>query len=133
MTADDNSAWPTLSLDDAALTPDDLDRLYPPGTRYPDCRDLLRTDAWHDRHGGRHELHRIDQVDLESLLRALRSDAVALHAQAASDEQQTLSSALSWAYNVLDVDKIAYLHPLVWLDSTPLVRALSHRLRRMGG
>lgn len=125
---DGDPTWPTLSLDDAPLIAADLDRRYPPGTRFPDWHDLLQTDFWYDRHGGRHELDRLDQNDLESLLLALQSEAVLLHAQAASDEQQTLPSALAWAYNVLDVDRVAHLHPLVWLDTTPLVRALQRRL-----
>lgn len=125
---DDEPPWPPLSLDDAALTQQELDERFPPGSRYPDHRDLLITDAWYDRHGQRHELHRLDASDLESLLLGLLSEAVTLHAQAASDEQQTLSSALSWAYNVLGVDKVAHLHPLVWLDSTPLVRGYQRRL-----
>jgi hypothetical protein len=59
----------------------------------------------------------------EDILRTLGTDAVTLHAQAASDEQQMLSSAVSWAYSVLAVDKIAHLHPR-WMDSTPLVQGL---------
>lgn len=120
---DPDSTWPPeVSLDDAPLPYDELEARCALTDRWPDWRTLCQTDHWITPDADVVPLTDIDGPGLEHLLRSLRSMATHLHVQAAMDEQFALSSAARWAYAELGVPLTFDLHPLAWLEATPLVR-----------
>ncbi len=124
----DDEYTPTWSVDDAAMTQDDLIARFAPGSRYRDWRELLQTRCWFDSMGGEHPLDDMNRNDLEDLQQSLRAKAGCLHEQAAIDERYTMSSALAWTYATLGVPLTQDVHPLVWLDTTPLLQSIRRRL-----
>ena len=113
------------SLDDADLTAHDFDIKYPLGLRYPDWRQLLNTTTWVEPLGDVVDLEmEMCGADREQLLGYLLTNVAVLHDQAVQDEIVTLSKTLTWAYWSLDVPLVGHLHPLVWVESMPLVRWL---------
>lgn len=113
------------SLDAAGLTASDFDVKYPVGLRYPDWRQLLNTTTWVEPLGDVIDLETgMHGADREMVLRFILTNVADLHAQAVQDELVTLSSTLTWAYWSLDVPLVGHLHPLVWVESMPLVRWL---------
>lgn len=126
--------WARLSLDDAPMPYDELDRRCSLSERWPDWRLLCQPFMWLTPDDDFVALEDLDGPALADLLLHLRSNAPALHAQAATDEQYATSSAMRWAYEQLGVLPVADLHPLAWLDTTPLVRALRQRIAtELGG
>jgi len=112
------------SLDDADLTASDFDTKYPIWLRYPDWRQLLNTTTWVEPLGDHIDLVAMHGADREMVLRFILTNVSDLHTQAVQDELVTLSSTLIWAYWSLKVPLVGQLHPLVWVESMPLVRWL---------
>ena len=120
---------PWVDLDDAELPDEELNRRYSVFLRWPDWRTLQQDVLWIDRDRQVHPLAGIAPEQVRAVLLDLASAAGYLHAQAASDEFYATSSGLAWALRSLGVRPVAAFHPLVWLASTPLVRALRARAR----
>jgi hypothetical protein len=117
-----------LSLDDATVTADVLDDRYDLADRWPEWRLLLQTRIWVTSDKQIDHLDRLTDWDIHCLAVNLRSLAPVLAQQAALDEDHCLSSGLAWVYWLLDARTVRDLHPLVWLDTTPLMRHLNARL-----
>lgn len=126
---DDEPAW--LDLDDAELPLEELNARYSVLLRWPDWRVLHQDKAWIDRDRQVHALGEMTPEQVRTALLELGGHAAYLHAQAAQDESYATSTGLAWALRQLGVRPVGAHHPLVWLDATPLVRALRARARRL--
>jgi hypothetical protein len=116
-----------ISLDDAILTYEELGDRYTWFDRFPEWRVLYQTGLWVNGNREGVLLDDLTQEDLLALQAYLRSLAPGLHAQAALDEDYALSSALRWTCHTLGIPLVSAHHPLIWLDSTPLMRDLDRR------
>jgi hypothetical protein len=115
------------SLDDAVLTLEELGDRYSWFDRFPEWRVLYQTRLWVNGNREGMVLDDLPSDDLLALQAYLRSLAPTLHAQAAQDEEYALSSAMRWTCHALGIPLVNAHHPLVWLDSTPLMWELDRR------
>lgn len=121
--------WPyKRCLDDAPLSAQELDEQFDLTTRWPEPRLLYQTEVWVAQDRRRYQVEDLDGFDAEVVLRILFDHAAEWHEQAMRDEQLTLSSAMAWALLNLGVGFVHDFHPMVWLASTDLVRALQARV-----
>lgn len=118
-----------LAVDDAVLTDRALERVVGLGQRWPEPRALHQTDVFYMEDRTPLDLHLFDAGHATELLRLLVLMVDELHHAAWRDEQATQSSALRWLLDGLDVPPIAAHDPVVWLESTVLVRWLRSRTR----
>lgn len=118
---------PPSSLDDCRLSEEELDRTVPLDARWPEPRLLHQTEVWFSRDGMRWRVPSLAPYRVRELLDGLLAMADDLHGRAVVDEIDQTSPLLEWAYGELGVDMIVCLDPLVWVESTELVRWLRAR------
>ena len=120
---------PSIHLDDGVEIPGFLD---PFGlwTRWPEPRVLEQTVVWISPDRTTVRLDQLGTDGLYSILRQLHDHVDAWYKIAVQDEFAALSSALAWTYKSLDVRMVAEMHPLIWMESTALVREIRASLEQ---
>lgn len=111
-------------LDDALADERDLDRALDPWLPKPDHRVLFQTEWMPLPKGERERLASSTAPHPMAYLLYLQMLAAEFHAMAAAWESQTISTAGQLVWANLGIRTIAQTHPLVWLESTPLMRHL---------
>ena len=119
---------PDLSLDDAAVSYDELNRQVSLIDRTPDWRTLMCSCRWYRTDGVPVCLTAMPTRQMEALIAMLEEQCEELHAQAAADEKAAMSSAMRWAHQAICVPFISDVSPAAWLESMPLVRAIRYQL-----
>lgn len=119
--------WMGMCLDDQLVTDEALDRMIGLGARWPEPRALDQVGVFHLEDRTAVEVPFLDDRNVEDLLRLLVLLAADLHEVASCDDESTTSSALEWALDETGVLPVHALEPLVWLESTVLVRHLRQR------
>ena len=97
--------------------------------RWPEPRALWQDEAFWLPDRTRLDLAALSGDGVRALVALLVGAAAGLHAVAVRDEDLTASSGLRRAMAHAGVPTIAEVDPLVWLESTLLVRSLRARLR----
>lgn len=118
-----------MAAQDALVNDDVLHLLIPLRGRWPDPRVLTEQDErfWLPD-GEVIEIAELDPPEVLWLLGWLTGDLLQpLNRRARQDEQLTTSTALRRAMRAAEVPLVAETDPLVWLESTRLVRALRQR------
>ena len=112
------------AVSDAVLTADALDRAVPLGERWPEPRIVDQDAVLHLRDRTAVYLSALGPRDAARLLEHVLGLAAVLHEAAVCDEELTTSTALRWAMEQAGVPAVSDLDPVVWLESSVLVRAL---------
>jgi hypothetical protein len=117
-----------MQVQDAKVDSDVLDDLVPLHGRWPDPRVLTEQgERFWLRDGEELVVADLDPPEVEWLLGWLTSLAPVLHDRAARDELLTTSTGVRRSLKAAGVLLVAETPPLVWLESTELVRALRAR------
>lgn len=118
-----------MQVQDAQVNDEILHLLIPLRGRWPDPRVLTeQSDLFWLPDGEVIEIAHLDPPEVLWLLGWLTGDLLhRLHRRARQDEQLTTSTALRRAMKAAGVPLVAETDPLVWLESTRLVRALRSR------
>lgn len=116
-----------VALTDMRMPPDMLDEALPLDGRWPEPRVLWQDEVFFLPDRSRLDVRALDPGDAAELLEALVESALGWHAAAARDERLTTSSGLRRALAAVGVPLVEDLDPLVWLESTALVRTLRAR------
>lgn len=111
-------------LDDALADDQDLDRALDPWLPRPDHRVLYQTEWMPLPKGERECLATSTAPHPMAYICYLQVLAAEYHQMAAAWEEQTTGTAARVIWRSLRIRSIAQTHPLVWLESTPLMRAL---------
>lgn len=111
-------------LDDAAANEADLDAILDPWLPVPDQRVLQQTRWTPLPNGEREDLTTSAATHPMAYICYLQLDAQRLHQMAADWEAATTSTAVRILNWQLGIRPIAQIHPLIWLESTPLMRHL---------
>lgn len=112
------------SLDDAFANDADLDRALDPWLPRPDHRVLEQTEWMPLPKGERERLATSTAAHPMAYICYLQVLANEYHQMAAAWEDQTTCSAARVIWRNLGIRPISAIHPLVWLESTPLMRHL---------
>ena len=118
-----------LRFDDALVTEQAMYLVVGLGQRWPEPRALHQTETFFMEDRTEIDLEHLDADLARDLLDLLTIYADPLHDAAVRDEQATTSSAVGWLMEGLGVPPVAAHDPLVWLESTELVRWLRTRAR----
>lgn len=122
---DDQNLDPfTAPLDDHAIREEDLDRLLDPWTPVPDHRTLEQTRYIALPTGAIQDLYDGTVTNPLPYIALLQATVGRYHSVAALWEEQTTSTATQLVWTALGIRTIAETHPLVWLESTPMMRFL---------
>jgi hypothetical protein len=111
-------------LDDASILEQDLDRLLDPWLPQPDHRVLEQTRYLPLPKGGTQDLFEANAGSPLLYIALLQATVSRYHQMALAWEQQTTSTATRLVWAALGVRTVAETHPLVWLESTPMMRSL---------
>lgn len=114
----------TAPLDDELIAEHDLERILDPWLPQPDHRILEQTRYLPLPDGKTEDLESPRITHPMPYMALLQASATHYHAMAAAWEGQTTSTAARLLWLELGVRTIADTHPLVWLESTPMMRAL---------
>ena len=120
-----------LSFADALLTEQAMEAVVGLGQRWPEPRALHQTETFFLDDRTEIELEHLDADLARDLLDLLVIYAGPLHETAVRDEQAITSSAVRWLLDGLGVPPVAAHDPLVWLESTEMVRWLRSRAARL--
>jgi hypothetical protein len=114
----------TAPLDDQTIREEDLDRLLDPWTPVPDHRTLDQTRLIALPTGTIQDLYDGTVTNPLPYIALLQATVGRYHGVAALWEEQTTSTATRLVWTALGIRTIAETHPLVWLESTPMMRFL---------
>lgn len=114
----------TAPLDDMTIRHEDLDRLLDPWAPVPDHRTLEQTRYIALPTGGIQDLYDSRVTSPLPFIALLQATVGRYHSVAALWEEQTTSTATRLVWAALGVRAVADEHPLVWLESTPMMRFL---------
>jgi hypothetical protein len=113
----DNELWPESTFGTLGKSSD-----------WPDPRILYQNKYWCGPDGVLCPLDQMDVESMESLLSLIIGDVKVWHQIAADFEMLTMSTAMQWAYEELNIPFILDLYPDSWLESTELYRELEDRI-----
>lgn len=114
----------TLPLDDAAVDEADLDAVLDAWLPAPDHRVLFQTRWMPIPKNEREDLTTSTAPHPMAYILYLQVTAARFHQLAADWETATTSTAARALWQQCGVRTIAETHPLIWLESTPLMRHL---------